>query len=255
MNGKLPISAVMLVKDAQATLEQSLASLADFSEVLVYDTGSTDDTLRIAAGFANVRLVQGNFDGFGPARNRAAALAAHDWIFNIDSDEWLTSELRSSLRDVRLDDSRLVQTFIRRNLMFGHVPRSLLGWELIHRLYHRGQVGWTGKVHESIGMLDGSPMRTHKLSGELWHEPYRSVGHLFHKRWLYAQPELRDRLKPLHPAFAALRALWRFIRCYIVQVGFIDGWRGFVISVADASGTFLKYAWAYHEQQRGKEKP
>lgn len=247
---KLPISAVILARDAADTLTRTLESLADFDEVLVYDNGSTDNTAELVARYANVRLVTGPFEGFGPTRNRAAALARHDWIFNIDSDEWLQPELRASLRAAPLNDARLVFTFIRRNLMLGRVPRSLMGWELIHRLYHRQQVGWSGKVHESIGMLDGSRMRTHKLRGELWHEPYRSVGHLFHKRWVYAQPELRDRLKPKHPALAAWRGAWRFFRCYVIQLGFVDGWQGFVLSVADAYGTFLKYAWAYHERER-----
>ena len=249
----LPISAVLLTRDAAATLERTLASLTDFTEVLVYDNGSTDATLEIASRFPNVRIVNGHFDGFGPTRNRAAREAKHPWIFNIDSDEWLTPELRESLRGAPINDPQEVYTFIRRNLMFGHVPRSILGWELIHRLYHRDHVGWEGKVHEAIVQLDGARLRTHRLRGELWHDPYRSVGHLFQKRWIYAQPELRDRLKPLHPGLAALRALWRFLRCYVFQIGFIDGWRGFVVSVADAYGTFLKYAWAYDERTRNRK--
>ncbi len=249
----LPISAVLLARDSAATIERTLASLADFAEVLVYDNGSTDATLEIAGRFSNVRIVRGQFDGFGSTRNRAAREARHDWIFCIDSDEWLTPELRGSLRSAPITDPQLVSTLIRRNLMFGRVPRSILGRELIPRLYHRGHVGCEGKVHESIVQLNGSQLRTYKLRGELWHDPYRSVGHLFQKRWTYAQPALRDRLKPLHPGLAALRALWRFLRCYVIQIGFIDGWRGFVISVADAYGTFLKYAWAYEERARNRK--
>lgn len=244
----LPISAVILVRDAEATIAKTLDSLADFDEVLVYDNGSQDGTLMIAARYSNVRIVQGLFDGFGPTRNRAAALARHPWIFNIDSDEWLTPALRESLRTAPLHDPGLIQTCIRRNLMLGRVPRSPMGRELIHRLYHRERTGWMGKVHENIVPLDGSRLRMHRLNGELWHDPYRSVGHLFHKRWVYAQPNLRDRLKPLHPGVALGRGAWRFFRCYVIQLGFIDGWQGFVLSIADAYGTFLKYTWAYAER-------
>jgi glycosyltransferase involved in cell wall biosynthesis len=84
----LPISAVMLARDASETLARSLDSLADCAEVLVYDNGSTDGTQDLARRYANVRVIEGHFDGFGPTRNRAAALARHDWILNIDSDEW-----------------------------------------------------------------------------------------------------------------------------------------------------------------------
>jgi glycosyltransferase involved in cell wall biosynthesis len=246
----LPISAVMLARDASETLARSLDSLADCAEVLVYDNGSTDGTQDLARRYANVRVIEGHFDGFGPTRNRAAALARHDWILNIDSDEWLTPQLRAALRGATLDNAAIIYTFMRRNLMFGVPPRSRMGRELIHRLYHRQHSGWSGKVHENLGPLDGSRLQMIHLAGELWHDPYRSVGHLFHKRWVYAQPGLRDRLKPLHPALAAVRALWRFLRGYVVQYGFVDGWRGFVVSVADAYGTFLKYTWAYAEKRR-----
>lgn len=245
----LPVSAVILAQEDGPDLRRCIASLADFDEVLIYSNGPGE-----IAGGDRVRVIKGHFDGFGPTRNRAAELARHDWIFNIDSDEWLKPELQASLRALQLNDPKLIYTLNRRNLMFGHVPRSIYGWELIHRLYHRRHTGWTGKVHESIGPLDGSPMRMQHLKGELWHDPYRSVGHLFQKRWIYAQPELRDRLKAQHPALASLRGLWRFVRCYLIQLGFIDGWRGFVVSVADAYGTFLKYAWAYAEKHR-KEAP
>lgn len=245
----LPISAVILVKDAATTIAKTLDSLADFDEVLVYDNGSQDDTKKLALQYANVRVVEGKFDGFGPTRNRAAALARYPWIFNIDSDEWLTPELQQSLRSAPLHDPGLIHTFIRRNLMLGRVPRSPMGRELIHRLYHRDQSGWFGKVHERLGPLDGSRMRMHRLAGELRHNPYRSMGHLFHKRWVYAHPDLRDQLKPLHPSLAFGRGMWRFIRCYVIQLGFIDGWQGFVLSIADAYGTFLKYTWAYAERR------
>lgn len=248
----LPITAVVLARDGADTLERCLSSLSDFAEVLLYDNGSTDATLEIAARFANVRIIKGHFDGFGPTRNRAAREAKHDWIFNIDTDEWLTPVLQESLRGAPLSDLQIIYTFTRRNLMFGHVPRSILGRELIHRLYHRDHVGWEGKVHEYIVRLDGAPLLTKKLRGELWHDPYRSVGHLFQKRWIYAQPSLRDRLKPRHPALAVLRALWRFLRSYVILIGFIDGWRGFVVSAADAYGVFLKYVWAYEERTRNR---
>lgn len=242
----LPISAVILANRDSAALRRCLDTLGDFAEVLIYNNSGAPITPTLA----QARVVEGPFDGFGPARNRAASLARHDWIFNIDSDEWLTPELRQSLCSAPLDNPDLVQTFIRRNFMFGQRPRSPLGRELIHRLYHRGRIGWTGKVHEFIGRLDGNPMRCHHLQGELWHDPYESVGQLFYKRWYYAQPQLRDRLKPQHPAVALMRGLWRFIRCYLFQLGLVDGWRGFVVSAAEGYGTFLKYTWAYGEKQR-----
>ncbi|MGH8131284.1 MAG: glycosyltransferase, partial [Steroidobacteraceae bacterium] len=87
----------MLTRDCAATLDRCLSSLADFAEVLVYDNGSTDTTVEIAARYPNVRIVKGYFDGFGPTRNRVDALARHDWILKMDSDEWLSTELTVAL--------------------------------------------------------------------------------------------------------------------------------------------------------------
>lgn len=87
MQAPLPISVTMPVKNAEKYLAQSLAALSGFAEVIVLDNGSSDATMEIAAGFANVRLHQSPFIGFGPLKNLAASLAEHDWILNIDSDE------------------------------------------------------------------------------------------------------------------------------------------------------------------------
>ena len=91
------ISAVIITRDAAATLALSLTSLEAFPEVLVFDNGSTDDTAAIARRFANVRLERGEFTGFGPTRNEAASLATYDWIFMVDSDEIANETLIASL--------------------------------------------------------------------------------------------------------------------------------------------------------------
>ncbi len=129
----LAMSAVVLARDAAATIERTLASLADFPEVVVYDNGSTDATPEIAGRFANVRVVRGHFDGFASTRTRAGQQARHDWVFSIDSDEWLTPELRESLRSAPLADPRLVITVVGRDAP-AHVTEQAraLPWLRLH---------------------------------------------------------------------------------------------------------------------------
>ena len=74
------ISVVIIVKDGGKTINATLSALSQFSDVVVYDNGSTDDTIEIAKKFQNVNLIQGDFTGFGPTKNRAATYAKNDWI-------------------------------------------------------------------------------------------------------------------------------------------------------------------------------
>ncbi len=90
------LSAVIITRNAAATLARTLDSLEALGEVVVYDNGSTDETLEIARRYANVSLHQGEFFGFGPTKRHAVSLARNDWVLSLDADEaptirWLES--------------------------------------------------------------------------------------------------------------------------------------------------------------------
>ena len=105
MSSLARISAVLMVRDAEASLAATLDGLKGFAEVVIYDNGSKDKTLEIAGRYPNVRIHKGEFKGFGATRNAAAALAKHDWIFSIDADEVPDLALLSCLDGLSLDDT------------------------------------------------------------------------------------------------------------------------------------------------------
>jgi len=74
-------SVVIITKNSALTLARTLRSVEEVSEVVIYDNGSTDDTLSIAASFPNVKIYRGDFFGFGPTKNYAIDLASNDWVF------------------------------------------------------------------------------------------------------------------------------------------------------------------------------
>ena len=80
------ISAVIITKNVSETIKDTLDSLAGFKEIIVFDSGSTDDTIDIVQTYENVSLFQGEFIGFGATKNHAINLATNNWIFSIDSD-------------------------------------------------------------------------------------------------------------------------------------------------------------------------
>ncbi len=103
--GLAQICPVLIVRDGAATLAATLRSLRNFPEVVVYENGSVDDTLAICERFANVRVIRGEFMGFGPTRNRAASFARASWILSIDADERLGDELVTALDALDLCDA------------------------------------------------------------------------------------------------------------------------------------------------------
>jgi len=91
------ISCVIIVKNAQKTITNTLASLSLFDDVVLYDNGSTDQTIQIAKTFKNVSLIQGEFKGFGWTKNHAAKFAKNNWILSLDADETISMQLANTL--------------------------------------------------------------------------------------------------------------------------------------------------------------
>ena len=115
---KSMISAIVLTKNSAKTLEATLRSLSPFADVVVYDTGSEDDTLQIARTFPYVRIEQGPFLGFGATHNEAAKRALFDWILSIDSDEVVSQQLCQEILSLSLDPRAVYQIY-RRNFFNG----------------------------------------------------------------------------------------------------------------------------------------
>jgi glycosyltransferase involved in cell wall biosynthesis len=244
------ISAIMITRDAAATLAESLDSLAAFAEVVVFDNGSTDDTVEIAQRYRNVRVAQGEFTGFGPTKNQAAALAANDWVFVLDSDEIVSAALAESLGTVRLDDPACLYFVERHNYFMGRrVRHSGWGRDWLPRLYHRARHKHDDAlVHEKV--LPGPGSRRERLAGPLRHLAVRELGQFLRKVDRYSDLRSREDRRVHGPFVTFLRAGWAFFRTYVLRLGFLDGWRGLVIAWSNANGVFFKYMKPYAERMK-----
>ena len=247
------ISAVIIVRDAEATLAVCLQSLAFLPEVIVYDNGSVDRTQAIARSFPNVCLHSGLFHGFGPSKNHAAGLARHSWILSIDSDESVSQDLGQSLLAADLSDPSIVYSVWRHNYMLGRrVRHSGWGQDWLPRLYHRGSARLSdAAVHEKLTWDAGMTVR--RLPGTLRHDAVRDIGDLLVKINRYS--EIRRKTRPIThpPALIMLRAWWAFVRTYLLKRGWLDGWRGVIIAWADADGVFYKYMMSYADTALRRE--
>ena len=242
------ISVVMIVRDAAATLAATLDSVREFGEVLLYDNGSRDATLEIVTRYPNVTVHRGEFTGFGPTRNAAAALAAHDWVFSLDADEVVEPELAAAVVSLTLDNPGVAYSMERQNFLLGkRVRHGGWGSQWLTRLYNRTTHKFTeAAVHEKVELKAGE--QAVRLSGVLRHTAMRDAGDFLVKMHRYTMLKAGESTRTYPPVIILFKTAWAFIRAYFLRLGMLDGWRGLLISVSEANGVFYKYMVIYSKR-------
>lgn len=236
------ISVHILTKNSASTLTQTLFSLQMFPEVIVFDTGSTDRTLEIAAQFSNVRIFQSTMKGFGVAHNEAASFSTYDWVLSIDSDEALTPELAHEISSLHLSPDTVYE-IERENYFNNKRVRCCAGWypDWVIRLYNRKATSFSDSaVHEKI-RTDG--LKVVRLHYPIKHVPYRSIADFLDKMQTYSslfalQYQGKRSSSLCHAIFHGLAA---FLKNYLLKKGFLGGHAGFIISLYNAQTAYYKY--------------
>ena len=239
----MKISATIITLNEERNLPRALESLACVDEVLVVDSGSTDRTVEIARRYG-ARVMTHSRPGYAAQKNYAASQAAHDWILSLDADESLSETLVAEIQEVKNDANnpagyrfpRLTQYLGRWILHCGWYPDYKL------RLYDRNHGRWVGDyVHESV-TVDGTVATLH---GPLHHFTCQSLSE--HVRTLdryttLAAKELRARGYRAGMVRLLLAPPAIFLKTYLLQQGFRDGYQGLLIAAMAAWYVFLKYA-------------
>lgn len=236
------ISVTILTKNSSKYLKECLSSVAEFDEIIVLDNGSSDNTIEIAKSFANVKVYESPFIGFGPLKNLAASYANNDWIFSLDSDEIVGEELKKSISNLALENQKIYE-FERSNHYDGQIV-TCCGWspDKVLRIYNRQVTSYNdAKVHESIIKKN---MQVIKIEGKLIHYSFDSVEALLDKlqrySTLWAEQNKFKKNSSLYKA--TFRSIFAFFKNFILQKGIIGGKNGFLISACNALGVFFKYA-------------
>ncbi|MCT7512594.1 glycosyltransferase family 2 protein [Aliarcobacter cryaerophilus] len=239
------ISAVVLAKNNEKTIEKTLKSLVAFDDVVVYDNGSSDETMQIAKSFSNVNLIEGEFRGFGWSKNRAASFAANDWILIIDSDEVLDVELLNELKTKTLDEKTVYKLNFK--AFYRDIQVKHCGWnnQKIKRLYNKNITSYNSNdVHEDI-MTDGLNME--ELKGNVEHYSYHTISEFIIKADRYSTLFATNNVgkKSSSPAKAFFNGLYSFFRTYVLKQGFRDGYVGLIIAFSHMVTNFYKYIKLY----------
>jgi len=247
------ISCVIIVKNAEKTIKNTLDSVKSFTDIILYSNNSTDKTNEIAKQYTNVRLIKGDFIGFGPTKNRAATFATNDWIFSLDADEVLTQELIENLQTIQLDNNN-VYIINRTNFYKDTQVKYCWGNDKIIRLYNKRVTAFTDKeVHEEV-LKDN--LHTDFIDGDMQHFPYSSISEFIIKADRYSTLFAQNNAgkKSSSPLKALLNAKYSFIKTYIFKQGFRDGYVGLVIAFSHMVTNFYKYIKLYELNKELKDK-
>ncbi|ELQ6064175.1 glycosyltransferase family 2 protein [Cronobacter sakazakii] len=243
------LSVVMIAKNAASLLPDCLASVAWADEIVVLDSGSSDNTVAVATAAGAKVFTESDWQGYGIQRQRAQQYASGDYILMIDTDERVTPELAQAIRQVlKQPDPQAVYSIARRNLFLGRFMRHS-GWypDRVTRLYARERYRYNdNQVHES---LDAPGARVVTLSGDLLHLTCRDFASFQRKQLNYATAWAQERhqqgKKVSVPGIFG-RTLAAFCKTLILRAGVLDGRQGWLLAVVNAQYTFNKYTelWA-----------
>lgn len=260
---KLPISLVVITKDEEANIARCLRSVPFADDIVVLDSGSTDQTLAIAQSLG-ARTFTEPWPGYRAQKIRAAQLARHDWIFSLDADEAMAPQTAENVYKffkfmMEQGELELCDAFEFARLSF-HLGRWIRhgGWypDRQIRLYHRGRAQWVaGQVHERV---QADRERVRRIEGDLWHFPFGSLAGQVETNNEYstlAALDLAARGQYFSVGKLIFKPIGKFLETYLIKQGFRDGLPGFIIAVGAAYSMFMKWAKLAEKQNKWGQQP
>lgn len=240
----------IIAVDAARVLSRCLESVRWADEILVLDSGSSDDTVAVARRFG-ARVIEQSWLGFGAQKQKAVELASHDWIFSIDTDEYVSDALRASIEAALHTRQSMVFAMPRCNRFLGRWLRHGEGYpDWSTRLFHRHHARWSDDaVHEHV--LTSAPIA--RLNGDLLHESAETIESYLAKQDRYTTLAAQS-ISASRRSVSVIRMVGspvvRFIKFYVFRRGFLDGVPGLIHITVGCWTSFMKYAKAWAMQQR-----
>lgn len=258
MSKKLPISAVLITLNAANQLRNTLESLSFCEDLVIVDSGSKDETLKIAKEF-NARIFHQEWIGFGPQKRFAVEQAQFNWVLCVDADEQISNELRSSIECAfsgSVSEEIAGFEMPRCNAFLGKYLKHGEGYpDISKRLFHRLRAQWSqDDVHEKVLSTQGLPFE--RLSGDLMHHSAENLSAYLIKQNRYTDIQA-NQLAGTNEWPSSFKLIGspiiRFIKFYFFKAGFLDGWQGLVHITIGCMNSFMKYAKTRELIQRTKK--
>lgn len=255
MSDLTKISATIITYNEQKKIEGCLKSLQGVvDEIVVVDSFSTDNTEQICKAYP-VTFIKNKFDGYVAQKNYAIEQAQHNYVLSLDADERLSAELRDSILHLKKQNTPADGYVVKRYNNYCGKWMHFSGWypERKIRLWNKTKAKWSGTdPHDSVRMP-----KTHveTLKGNLLHYAYLSIDEHLNQVHRFSEIAARAKFKKNEQASfvfnVLLSPLFRFLKTYVFQLGFLDGYYGFIFCATSASMTFFKYVRLNEYQRKG----
>ena len=219
-------------------------SISWADEIIVIDSYSDDNTTDIASNYG-AKIFQHEYINSVKQKNWALHFCSHEWIFQIDSDEELESNVESLIRTMVNNADEDIHCFKmpRKNFVIGKWVRYgglYPDWQ--YRLFRKEFGKWIDReVHSRVSV----PGKVDELNTAIIHHGMPNISKQLSNLDRYTRYEA-DELIKINKKFSTIRWVLGppiiFLKKYIYQQGFRDGWRGFLLAVYSAIYVFLSHA-------------
>ncbi len=257
MSDRQTLSVVIITYNEEENIQACLDSIIDTAdEIVVLDSFSTDATPAICRRHPKVKFIQHPFDDYSSQRNRAMEEASSQWILIIDADERLTAELSRSILEFLENDPAVsgakfprLTPYLQREIRHG-------GWypNQRYRLWRKGAAHYEGEIHERV-VLQGKGV---SLKGDLLHYTVKDLSDHADNVNKFSSIAALDRFNR-GKKFSRMRLLFKpagkFIETYLIRLGLLDGFQGFIIAVVSSYYSFLREAKLFELQLPGSARP
>jgi glycosyltransferase involved in cell wall biosynthesis len=240
------LSAIIITLNEERIIGRCIESLKDVAdEVIVVDSLSTDRTAEIARDLGAKVILRG-FTGYGAQKKFAEDQATHEWVISLDADEALSPALRESLMKMKQGPEHDAYKV---NILTNYCGQWIWhsGWypQAKIKCWNRQKASSnTDMVHEGISLL-GAHTKVGHLKGDMLHYSFVSISEHIKKIELYTEKGARfdvARGKRCSLLKLVVGPKWKFFQDYILRLGFLDGYYGFIVCKNSAFATFVKYS-------------
>jgi glycosyltransferase involved in cell wall biosynthesis len=246
------ISIIVITKNESHDIRGCLESISWADEIIVLDSGSTDETRNIALEFTKQVYVEENWQGFGIQKNRALAYATKDWVLSLDADERITRELRTEIEKVITEPHCNTAFRIPRSSNYCGKFIKHSGWtpDYVVRLFRKDSAYFNNNiVHESLVIKGNIGTLKHQIR----HYAFSDLEEVVDKVNRYSSAGAMQKFKQGEKSSfgkAIRHGLWAFIRTFFIQAGFLDGREGFILAVSNAEGVYYRYLKLMYLQEK-----
>jgi glycosyltransferase involved in cell wall biosynthesis len=230
------ISVVIIASNADKTIKECLDNLKSFQEVILYLNNSIDKTREIAKKYLNVKIIDGEFIGFGNTRNRATSYASNNWILSLDSDEILDDKIINEIKSQDYSNKHIIYVLKLDNHFLG---KKTISRDFKERLFNKNHTKFNdNEVHEKLIIKESSIKVSLKES--IKHLNITDINQTLTKMIKYTDLGAKDK-KICFFSIVILKAFFAFFQTYFLKGYIIDGWRGFTIAITYSNRRFYKY--------------